>query len=378
MSTTASRNLARGDAAATSRGVEIRTSLRHHRSPAIAAQWCPKSTSRNQPCHRVLRRSPQWNLLGYAQHLHAPSSRSTPSPRPGAYRVFTETASGARTDRLNSSWTPPRRHPGRLETGPPRPIASDLVDVITGLAELGIGFRSLQISIDTTTPGGKLVFHVFTTLGSSNATSSATTPARCRQVPRPPRRPTLGHDHKLQVAGGDVCVQAVLGGGNRQDPRGQPHFDLPPPHPRRWLINSPPCLSSGLCGVNARSSGFASQVNGCETAADLGSLSPAVLGYPPGSASPPPQCGPPGESRSSWSRQHSHSVQSSCSIRRPEWTWYWHDPGPGSADRGAAGAMAYSASTWPPSARRRSTSSPTPRGWHQDLEPHAAGTPAPA
>jgi DNA invertase Pin-like site-specific DNA recombinase len=39
-----------------------------------------------------------------------------------------------------------------------------LVDTITGLAERGIGFRSLQEAIDTTTPGGKLVFHVFAAL----------------------------------------------------------------------------------------------------------------------------------------------------------------------------------------------------------------------
>jgi DNA invertase Pin-like site-specific DNA recombinase len=39
-----------------------------------------------------------------------------------------------------------------------------LVDTVTGLAERGIGFRSLQESIDTTTPGGKLSFHVFAAL----------------------------------------------------------------------------------------------------------------------------------------------------------------------------------------------------------------------
>src|SRR5215213_5753526 len=35
---------------------------------------------------------------------------------------------------------------------------------VTGLAECGVGFRSLQEAIDTTTPGGKLVFHVFAAL----------------------------------------------------------------------------------------------------------------------------------------------------------------------------------------------------------------------
>jgi Resolvase, N terminal domain len=39
-----------------------------------------------------------------------------------------------------------------------------LVDTVTGLAERGVGFRSLQEAIDTTTPGGKLVFHVFAAL----------------------------------------------------------------------------------------------------------------------------------------------------------------------------------------------------------------------
>ena len=32
---------------------------------------------------------------------------------------------------------------------------------MTVLSERGIGFRSLQENIDTTTPGGKLIFHVF-------------------------------------------------------------------------------------------------------------------------------------------------------------------------------------------------------------------------
>jgi DNA invertase Pin-like site-specific DNA recombinase len=36
-----------------------------------------------------------------------------------------------------------------------------LIDVITDLDERGVGFRSLSESIDTTTPGGRLVFHLF-------------------------------------------------------------------------------------------------------------------------------------------------------------------------------------------------------------------------
>jgi DNA invertase Pin-like site-specific DNA recombinase len=36
-----------------------------------------------------------------------------------------------------------------------------LIDTIRHLQERGVGFRSLQEQIDTTTSGGKLVFHVF-------------------------------------------------------------------------------------------------------------------------------------------------------------------------------------------------------------------------
>ncbi len=37
----------------------------------------------------------------------------------------------------------------------------ELIEIIGGLSARGIGFKSLQESIDTTTPGGKLIFHVF-------------------------------------------------------------------------------------------------------------------------------------------------------------------------------------------------------------------------
>ena len=40
----------------------------------------------------------------------------------------------------------------------------DLLEVMTALEHRGIGFKSLQESMDTTTPGGKLIFHVFAAL----------------------------------------------------------------------------------------------------------------------------------------------------------------------------------------------------------------------
>ncbi len=40
----------------------------------------------------------------------------------------------------------------------------DLIDWVTQLEDAGIGFKSLQESIDTTTSSGKLVFHIFAAL----------------------------------------------------------------------------------------------------------------------------------------------------------------------------------------------------------------------
>lgn len=36
-----------------------------------------------------------------------------------------------------------------------------LVDTVNALAQRGIGFRSLSEAMDTTTPGGTLLFHIF-------------------------------------------------------------------------------------------------------------------------------------------------------------------------------------------------------------------------
>ena len=40
----------------------------------------------------------------------------------------------------------------------------DLITLVAGLRRRGAGFRSLHEALDTTTPGGRLVFHVFTAL----------------------------------------------------------------------------------------------------------------------------------------------------------------------------------------------------------------------
>ena len=42
-----------------------------------------------------------------------------------------------------------------------------LIDTMTELNDQGVGFRSLTENIDTTTPGGRLVFHLFAALAGS-------------------------------------------------------------------------------------------------------------------------------------------------------------------------------------------------------------------
>lgn len=40
----------------------------------------------------------------------------------------------------------------------------DLIAIVSGLRKRGVGFTTLHGALDTTTPGGRLVFHVFAAL----------------------------------------------------------------------------------------------------------------------------------------------------------------------------------------------------------------------
>jgi DNA invertase Pin-like site-specific DNA recombinase len=160
-----------------------------------------------------VRRSAAWDTRS-ATPACPPSTNKQPHlqvdalQRAGCYRVFTETASGARSDRPVLEQLLDQLRPGdtlvvwkldRLGRS-----LRHLVDTVTGLAERGIGFRSLQEAIETTTPGGKLVFHVFAALAEferdlvRERTGAGLAAARARG--RHGGRPSVMTPHKVQVA----------------------------------------------------------------------------------------------------------------------------------------------------------------------------------
>jgi DNA invertase Pin-like site-specific DNA recombinase len=83
----------------------------------------------------------------------------------GCGKVYQETASGAKAERPVLAEVLGYLRPGdtlvvwrldRLGRS-----LKHLIETVSLLAERGIGFKSLTEQIDTTTPGGKLIFHVF-------------------------------------------------------------------------------------------------------------------------------------------------------------------------------------------------------------------------
>jgi DNA invertase Pin-like site-specific DNA recombinase len=83
----------------------------------------------------------------------------------GCEQLYTDTVSGSVTERPGLTQALSHLRAGdtlvvwRLDRLG-RSLAH-LIDTIRQLQERGVGFRSLQEQIDTTTSGGKLVFHVF-------------------------------------------------------------------------------------------------------------------------------------------------------------------------------------------------------------------------
>ncbi|MCA6220472.1 recombinase family protein [Photorhabdus antumapuensis] len=107
-------------------------------------------------------------LIGYARVSTAEQDTALQTDalrKAGCERIFKDTVSGARTDRPGLTAALAWLRDGdvlvvwRLDRLG-RSMAH-LIETISTLESGGVGFRSLTESIDTTTPGGLLIFHVF-------------------------------------------------------------------------------------------------------------------------------------------------------------------------------------------------------------------------
>jgi DNA invertase Pin-like site-specific DNA recombinase len=132
-------------------------------------------------------------LIGYARvstHEQTLNLQRDALAKAGCNKIFTDTASGARTERkgldealnfLRKGDTLVVWRLDRLGRSLPH-----LISTMTDLEERGIGFKSLTENIDTTTSGGKLIFHIFGALAEfernliKERTQAGLTAARAR------------------------------------------------------------------------------------------------------------------------------------------------------------------------------------------------------
>jgi DNA invertase Pin-like site-specific DNA recombinase len=107
-------------------------------------------------------------LIGYARvstHEQTLNLQQDALEKAGCTKIFTDTASGAKTERVGLDEALNYVRKGdtlvvwrldRLGRSLPH-----LISTMTDLEQRGIGFKSLTENIDTTTSGGKLIFHIF-------------------------------------------------------------------------------------------------------------------------------------------------------------------------------------------------------------------------
>ena len=110
-------------------------------------------------------------IIGYArvsttdQNLDAQTDALTAA---GTERLFSERISGAKAERpeLDKMLDQLRDGDVVVVTKYDRLARSlrDLLDIVEAIKERGAGFRSLAEDIDTTTPAGELIFHVFASI----------------------------------------------------------------------------------------------------------------------------------------------------------------------------------------------------------------------
>lgn len=86
----------------------------------------------------------------------------------GAERIFADKISGVKRDRPELSAMLDQLRPGDVVVVAKYDRLArslrDLLDLVETIKDRGAGFRSLAEDIDTTTPAGRLVFHVFASI----------------------------------------------------------------------------------------------------------------------------------------------------------------------------------------------------------------------
>jgi DNA invertase Pin-like site-specific DNA recombinase len=110
-------------------------------------------------------------LIGYARvstQEQDPALQLDALAQAACDKVFTEKASGAQRDRpqLMAALEYMRQGDTLVVWKLDRLARSlrQLIETVEMLEKRGIGFRSLTEAIDTTSPGGKLIFHIFASL----------------------------------------------------------------------------------------------------------------------------------------------------------------------------------------------------------------------
>jgi len=153
----------------------------------------------------------------------------------GCQRIWSDTASGTRTDRPQLAALFDQLRVGdtlvvwrldRLGRSLPH-----LIETIRDLEARGVGFKSVQEHIDTTTPGGRLVFHVFGALASFEREliqeRTLAGLAAARERGRLGGRPTVLSPAKLKQAR-KMIGEKTPGDRGGPGPRGQPGHPVPP------------------------------------------------------------------------------------------------------------------------------------------------------
>lgn len=126
----------------------------------------------------------------------------------GAHRIFVDVVSGAATHRPELATAIDYLRPGDVLTvwrlDRLGRSLRDLIDQVKTIEGTGAGFRSLTESIDTTTPGGRVMFHIFGALAEferdliQERTKAGL--AAAAAAGRHPGRPTVMTPERIETA----------------------------------------------------------------------------------------------------------------------------------------------------------------------------------